>query len=224
MAAEALFKTARSYVMAAMDMLSKECPPAPPKVLVGMRHWVRIGEAFHLRDMEYANWVECIRSHRDQLHALKEREAMVAALRNDPEIAPQLDKLCGHVFQSIQLTTDMVTDRLVWQVARRLDRLEFTDEAFTEAYRRFDSDLRRKECEIVIVAPLLGLGADEASIKLAKDLEIGRLNDEEIAYCLEGNLFTVPPIFHGYAGIKEAYGVRIRYRLSKRINQALTPI
>src|SRR6266849_420454 len=85
MEAPTLFNAAKSYVVAAMVLLSKACPPAPPQRILGLRRWVRDGEAFFERDMEQPYWVQGFLTHLDQLHSLTERDAFVSALRKDPE-------------------------------------------------------------------------------------------------------------------------------------------
>ncbi len=216
MESPSLFSAAKSYVMAAMDLLNKRCPPSPPQVLHGLRRWEREGEAFRQRDMVQPYWVRCVMTHANAHHSLNEHGEFVAALRRDPEIGPQLEALVGHEFAMTKLETHKVTDRLVWQIARRSNSLEFSEEAFAEEYRRFDSDLRRKQYEIIIAAPLLGLVIDAAPTDLEKGLELDRLSDDEIANCLEANLFASPPVIHGLAPIRELFGVRIHYVLPKR--------
>ena len=73
---------------------------------------------------------------------------------------------------------------------------------------------------MVMSAPVLGLTVDSPPIVLSPNLELDRLDDREIADCLEVGLLPSPPMFRGYAPINELYGVRIRYPLSKSIGVA----
>jgi hypothetical protein len=209
--------------VAALDLLNKKCPPGPSRVLLGLRKWERDGTAFVFRDMVQPYSVHCILTHAKALHSLKQHRAFVEALRREGEIEPQLDQLFGHDLVSIQLTTDKVTDRLLWRVADRSDGFVFDEEVFAQEYRRLDADLRRSEFEITIVSPLVGLALDSAPIELQKGLEIDLLSDSEIADCLQGGLFPSVAAFHSVAAIKELYGVRIRYVLAKRRTALTSP-
>ena len=217
-----LFDAARSYLVAALDLLNKKCPPGPSRVLPGLRKWERDGASFVYRDMVQPYTVHCILTHAKALHSLKEHRAFVEALRREPEIDSQLGQLFGHDFVSVQLTADKITDRLLWRVADRSGSFVFNEEVFAEEYRRLGADLRRREFEITIINPLVGLAVDSAPIELENGLEIDLLSDGEIADCLQGGLFPSVSAFHVLAPIEELYGVRIHYILAKR-HTPLTP-
>ena len=120
--------------MAAMAYLSKECPPSAPQILVGVRHWSRERDAFFHRDQVNPYWVQCILIHRERLHSLEECGELIAALRDDEEVAPQLGQLVGTEISSMQVTEYTIMDRLVYLLAQRQDGLKFDEAAYADTF------------------------------------------------------------------------------------------
>jgi hypothetical protein len=100
---------------------------------------------------------------------------LLAALRADRNIGPQVGELVGTEFSTFTLTEDMVTDNLLWRVAERRDGLEFDETTFAEEFGAFVSDLQRTQYEIVVCAPVLGVTLGSPPISLSEELRPLRL-------------------------------------------------
>jgi len=213
-----LERAMREYVQAAVRLLAEVCPEAPPMVLRGLDEWKRDSDGiFRLYDREEPFWVRCIQLHEEQLHSLDGYHHLVAVLRGIPHIAQQLDELVGTAIGARRVETDDVADYLVWRLPRAAGGMRFDEAQFTQLLRNFEADLGRESLSFALIAPLLGLRVKTAPIRLAADIEIDNMTDEEIIRCLALGLFPSPWGPQRMATIESAAAVRVRYHMEKRV-------
>ncbi len=218
---DTLLPVAKRYTSAAIALLAKEYPPSPPEKSL-LRRWQRVGKAFEQKALDHPHWLHCLRDSEDELHALDEYKDFVTALRQEPEIARQLDRPVGTSLSIRNLAIEDVTDRLIWRLAERFQRFEFEEGVFADEYTLFVSELRRPEVELTIAAPILGLEMEIAPLTLQQTVELDQLTDIEIAHCLDGGFF--PSLAHsvlGHAEIDSLFGVRIRHPLVKLVDSTI---
>ena len=219
-ASATLKETARGYVSAAIELLAKECPEGPPRVMVGLLEWVRTSpNTFVLNDRDEPYWADGLFRHRDRLLSLSEYAEFMAALRADPTIAPHLDTLVGTALSALRLDAERIANHLVWETALKTGPLHFDDGLFDTAFQRVDADLRKSEFDFVLVAPIWEVKIPSLPIQFSPSLEIGALTDQEIMRCLNAGHFP-RPMFGGTVHVDSSVGVRIRFQLPKRVGAA----
>jgi Apea-like HEPN len=122
-------------------------------------------------------FMEALQRHRQS----EEHRAVVQALRRHPLIRNRLDTLVGTVFSATRTDAEAVPERLVWALDPKKGLSEESfDQAFTEVYRWL---IRDRE-EYLVLAPLLDVDLQSDTVQLGSELEIDRLNDDEVAACL----------------------------------------
>ena len=219
-----LGQATREYVQAAMRLLADLCPEGPSRVLVGLDEWkLDPDNIFRVRDREEPFWVECIQVHRDQLHSLQEYHRLVAVVRAIPHIAQQLENLVGTALGSSRIEIDQITDYVVWRLPRVTGGLRFDEAQFTQLFHNFEADLQQSSFPHVLLAPLLGLKVESEPIRLAPDIEIDHMTDDEIIRCLSLGWLQTNYGLQRIAEVKAAAAVRVRYHLEKRVGPTDRP-
>ena len=220
-----LRKAFLEYTEAAMRELQKVCPPSAAQPLTGLDEWRRDSDGvFRLYDREEPYWVRCIRTYRERLHSLPEYTQLVAVLRNDPEIAMQIDTLVGTVYSARRIEIDQIADHLLFAVPREAGALRFDEVVFDRILDEFERDLRRNRLGHILLVPLLGVSMEQAPIQLASGLEIDVMKDEEIVRCLQVGLLPDELGMQRMRLQKQEVGLRITYDLDRRIGEQTPPV
>ncbi len=122
---------------------------------------------------------------------LSYRECLTA-LRGDAVIAPQLEThvAVGEALVRVDGFSDL-PDRLVVEVAASTHAWEFRDDAFADAYNRYESALFAVTFRLVVIAPIVGLARDNLPIRLSDDTTLDVMTDEEAVLCVAAGLFRL---------------------------------
>ena len=213
------------YTEAAIQELQRICPERASDVLHGLDEWRRDSDGvFRLHDREDPYWVQCIRTHRNLLHSLPEYTRLVALLRNDTDIAMQIDTLVGTTSMARRVDVDEIADHLLFAVPREAGALRFDEAVFDRILGEFECDLRRNRVGYTLLVPLLGVSLDQAPIKLASGLEIDVMKDEEIVTCLGVGLLPDQLGMRRMRLSKQEVGLRITYDLDRHIGELTLPV
>ncbi len=197
----ALYESAEAYIKAAVDLLRPHLIGQSRRALSGVQEWVTTSPGFFVqRAKEIATAPIAAIQHWDQLHSLKEYLDLSAVLASQPEIAEQMNVLVGTELSATRVDPEHIAYSLLFGVIDRLnDDFNFDEAIFKEELDQLYSGLCRPEFELVTVAPLLGLKMARTPVAFGSQLEIDKLSDSEITRCLDGNLFTSPPVIWGTA-------------------------
>jgi hypothetical protein len=216
-----LYEAMREYVRSAMSLLANNCRDRSPRILKGLEEWRRDADnLFRRHDREEPPWVECIRSHEDQIHALAEYGHLVAVVRSIPEVSEQLETLVGTISQAHRIEIPQVTDHLIWEFARLSSGFFFDELRFDQLFEKFITDLRRTAFDYYSIGPLLGLNIEAAPLSLGSRIVLDRMTDGEIVRCLSIGFLPTWPRSSPIADIKSAVSVRVQFQLQKRIGDS----
>jgi len=223
-AASDLYAAAKAYVQAAIALLSADCPEGPPETPGGLREWVRSsGETFTLRDAGTPYWHKGVLSHEGQLHSFSEYRAFVDALHADPPLARHLGALVGTTHGRLRISEEQVADHLIWTMAEKCGRFTFDSAEFDRLFAEFEADLRRDDLDFIAAGPMPNFKCESLPLRLAPDLEIDYLTDEEIVRCLRLGIY--PGIdLGGHLHLTAKCGIRCRFVQKKLFGELrLTP-
>lgn len=109
---------------------------------------------------------------------MTEHEDVIAALRAHPVIGPRLDSAVA----GWSLDPGNVLGLLVSAMLSEADDL--SDDCFERVFPPFYAWLTREAEDVVVIAPLSGLDADDMPIALGPGVEIDRMSDAEVIACL----------------------------------------
>jgi hypothetical protein len=129
-----LYEAMRSYIAAALQLASKQCPERPPYLMPSSTNWkCASDQRFQVYDESIPYWVGCILSNRDALHSLDEYQRVLAVLPSTPDIAAQMDQVVGAGVEITTLEAHRITDRLIWSLAESTGGLHFDEQVFNRA-------------------------------------------------------------------------------------------
>jgi hypothetical protein len=216
-----LYEAMRDYTRAAMCLLIDEYAERPPRILKGLEEWRRDSDnLFRRHDREEPNWVDCIRTHQDRIHALSEYERLVAVVRSIPAICEQLETLVGTISQAQRIEIDHITDHLIWELAQLKNGFFFDESLFGELFEKFATDLGRTVFDYYSIGPLLGLNIEISPLPLESGIVLDWMTDDEIVRCLSIGFLRTWPRSLPLADIRSAVSVRVQYKLAKRIGDS----
>ena len=143
------YRAMHAYAETAMCLLREACRDGPPVVLHGLDEWRRDPDGvFRLYDREEPFWVDCLRRHDDQLHALDQYRTVVETLRTTPHASGLLDQLVGSVSSQRRIEASQIADQILWRMVRA-NGLGFDEDQFVRAFQDLDADLRRRQLSVV---------------------------------------------------------------------------
>jgi hypothetical protein len=148
-----------------------------------------------------------------RLRSLGEHAACLQALRVDPITAGQLDVLVGTSSMLMRLDADTILGRLLTEVVGTAPDLDWHGDVFDRAYRRLESFLYAVDLDSVLLAPLRGVTALPAPIRLGEGIELDRMSDTEIPAAI--GLGFIETMGRRAAHVDQPYAIRIRRRASK---------
>jgi hypothetical protein len=186
--------------------------------------WRRDAENyFVLRATGEPEWGLLVQDSWAVLESIPQHRALVAAMRDDPQIERQLDQLVGDASGRTRLDTVRVLRSLLIEAIRRSGGLVDSRETSSGVARDFEQALRKEVVEYTILAPLPahGLAIEKQPIQLDSDTSIDALTDEEIAAVLSaGFRFDVSGtgILGSYVG--EGLGIRVSYSLPRLVGES----
>src|SRR5437870_8664618 len=89
------YNALKSYVKSSVDLLTNLCRHARP-VSFEMQEWIGTQSGrYNLKPRRQLSWRLCVDEHLEALHATDEYSHLVATLREDSIIGPQVDTLVG---------------------------------------------------------------------------------------------------------------------------------
>lgn len=149
--------------------------------------WVRASDQiFRFQQRKTPWWRDWAVRNDAEFRKLPERVALVALLRQDPEVSILIDRCVGTTTTSLHVDDRMLTDHLLWELGKSLGRSELDLSNFDEAYAAWDAELRSSTFRHVNVAPLWGFDMQAETLDLGDGVVIERLSDDVI-----GRLFSV---------------------------------
>lgn len=182
-----------AYVERAIVTLGEACDETVVGGTTGTSRWERASsDMFVLRESVEPGWQLCIALNEERLSDLPEYEAALAAIESDEAAARHADTLVGTALSAHRIEKTALVNRMIWLVARRTGGLRFDTTACAEAYEEFRRDLDAANMEEVVVAPIVGLRGPSDPIQVAEGMELGPLNDDEIADCLRMGIVRSP--------------------------------
>jgi hypothetical protein len=178
---QAVFDGVQAYVEAGLNLLRGQ----EPEVIVdeSRSKWVRDGDHF-VRQAAPVTPVVSTFTHREALRALPEFEAGIARLQEDEVIAPQLGPQIGTAFGFSRIDGREVLESILARVAQGVEGLAMDPDVFERVYSEVEEWFHSDGVDYVLVAPILGLEAENLPIALGDGVEIVRPDDSEIARCL----------------------------------------
>jgi len=207
-----------AFVEASFRLLRERCPEhEAPK----LRHetWVRRpGDRFVRSSEPLPWWRDCLFMHIDALQRLPEADSARAAVRADPAIGPQLDKLVGTGLGAHLATPYEALLKVLLSVAAEQGSFVFEPTAANAAIQKVLAEMRRPDFDVLLLAPLLGLRtpSEKGSIRGVMETEIGRMTDGEIISSLHWGMLSYPMsdvVMH----VPYASAIRVRGKLKRLI-------
>lgn len=176
----ALKAATRDYVAAALSQMFAQRELHRQSSDGGQLKWVRASsDSFLLQPTVRPWWEDFVFRGVDEIHALPEHQALLDALRADPELSLLLNGQISALSTGRLVEEHHVTDHLIWTMADRGGLDDFDIE-----FAAWDRELRSKQARQVWIAPLMGLSASSVEISLGEGLSLSRLSDEEISILL----------------------------------------
>ena len=204
----------RTYVREASNVLAKL---AAGTSLPSIEHetWERGSDGVFRRSrMVKADASILLHKNEEELKALPRYTECVEALRTDPNIGPQLDKLVGgEGLGQHRIDADWLIRSLMYSMVDDA-RFEYSDQRFDVQWQRISGPLLAETIPYVIVAPLPRFSGSTLPIELDAGLAVDSLSDDEMKRCLKMGI--VQPMIPEFPLIGPEYAVGIRFETSAR--------
>jgi hypothetical protein len=180
--------------------------------------WVRRGDVFVRERLASPVWEAVLHDLRPTMQQRGSTKALLAALRADPVIAPQLDTMVGIGLHQRRIQAFDILEGLVRHLASSARaELRFDEAEFQRAYEDMESSFYSASVPVQAVAPLRGFRSDEPRVFLGSALEIAPLLDEEVVDCIRAG--ALAPSLDGTVQ-PPRFAVRALYQSPKVVGDA----
>ncbi|HZH29207.1 MAG TPA: hypothetical protein VEY11_00315 [Pyrinomonadaceae bacterium] len=165
-----LYAAMKAYVAAAIEYITRQAEREAAALSITQ-------EADYFATL----WVDAIySSNKVNLSDLPEYEACLRELNNDPDISRQLDAYVGSPSRGTHTPSPTSMMKRIISMGRVNGQYAFDPNRFDQEYRFFEESFYSNHLLCVAVAPLQGLVMKNSVVTLSDNLEIRRLEQDEM--------------------------------------------
>jgi hypothetical protein len=165
-----LYAAMKAYIAAAIEFITRHAEQQAAVLSVTR-------EADYFADL----WTETLFiNDKANLSELPEYEACLREINNDPDISRQLDTYVGSPSRGTRTLSPTSMMKRIISMGRTNGQYAFDPKRFDQEYRFFEESFYSDRLLCVAVAPLQGLVMEDSVVSLSDNLEIRRLEQDEM--------------------------------------------
>jgi hypothetical protein len=208
----------KRYVLTGIGLVRDRCQPEEEEE----EQWVPSGTGYVLQRVTRQAWWLCLHHEEitDELHALPAYAALVAALKADPVIAPQLDTLVGTEIEAGRLELRYLTDSVITGCLLQSSGATEDEQVFEARYAELEARLYAQEIHQEELVLLAGFSSAVLPLRLREGVEIVQVTPEHIQMALRLRLLPVQGMTgHSFVLNPPSHAIRQTWSLPKRIGE-----